>query len=497
VTTFNPNQPVDIQFHVLDISTPASPSQIGALDSAGGYDVHLVDTSAFCSGDQYNEFRIVSIADSAHPSLVGTGVAPGANWGVWASANGAAAFIAGRSDGMSIFDVANPASPALDTSLLAMDRSADVSVKGGLVAIAGDASGLVMLSVQDPVVPEYLGRYDTLGELPHMESAVLADSFAFVSFYSRAMFRSVCVSDPARPMLAGVESAAVDAKDMVLRDVLLYKVSVRNLQVVDVSRPREPVLAGSCTSTDGLLFGLVLQDSLAYEVSAFGLWIINIARPDSPYVVSSTQDRLTAAGLAVRDTFAFIPSSHESLWVYSVANPAAPYPLAAMQLRSRGYDIVLVDTLAWIGEVSGVEILSVADPVRPRSVTFSSTPYLVRRLTCQAPYVFAAMSEAGVAVFDSLLVGLAETPAVRLGSGLRLCVQPSVTRTEAVVSAQSSEQVLLQLCDVAGRVVPGRVQLAAGHDQFLLHLGGMPDGVYFLRGRTRTEVQTAKIVKQQ
>jgi hypothetical protein len=283
---------------------------------------------------------------------------------------------------------------------------------------------------------------------------------------------------------------------MVLRDTLVYKASMRNFQVVSVARPRQPVLVGSCVSTDGVLFGLVVQDTFAYEVSAFGLWIVNVARPDSPFVVSSTQDRLTAAGLAVRDTFAYIPNSHETLWVYSVADPTAPRPLAALPLRSRGYDIVLADTLAWVGEVSGMEVLSIADPVRPRSVAFAPSPYLVRRLAYQAPHLYAAMFEAGVAVYDSVLTFIAEQPAATMQPGqVLVAAQPSVVGTKALVMVQCAEYVRLMTYDASGRALPGRVA-PQGEGRFLLDLRSDPGGIYFLRACARMQEQAVKIVRE-
>ena len=404
---FNWNTDTDyFRFEVLDISNPASIIRLGYLDNIGGYDIHLDRSLAYVSGFYTDfEFAIVSMTDSTHPALLGGCTTPGWNFGVWADSARSLALVADNWEGLKVINTSDLGQPVIDTAVLPAGQVDDISVDGNTACISGDMIGLKVLDVTNPALPVELSGLDTTGQAPQSGAVAVRDSFAFVAWTPFPTFRSVDITDRARPYFTGGCNAG-NPSDMVLRDSFAYVAAVRLFSVVNLARPRQPTLVGSCTSTDGVLFGLVVQDSLAYEVSAFGLWIISVSNPDSPFVVSSTQDRLTAAGLAVRDTFALIPNSHESLWVYSVANASEPYPLAALQLRSRGYDIVLVDTLAWVGEVSGMEILSIADPARPRSVAFSPTPYLVRRLAYREPYVYAAMSEAGVAVYDSVLTGI-------------------------------------------------------------------------------------------
>ena len=59
---------------------------------------------------------------------------------------------------------------------------------------------------------------------------------------------------------------------------------------MNVARPREPVLVGSCVC-DGV--AIVVQDTFAYT-AAGAIRITNIARPDSPFVAAT----ITAVALA-------------------------------------------------------------------------------------------------------------------------------------------------------------------------------------------------------
>jgi hypothetical protein len=103
---------------------------------------------------------------------------------------------------------------------------------------------------------------------------------------------------------------------MVLRDSFLYAAEPYRFEVFNVANPRQPVWMGRCNSIDMVLCGLDIEGHFAYEIAGpFGLAIINIVDPANPYVVSTTTGHSTyAAGVAVRDTFAYVPSAYETLY---------------------------------------------------------------------------------------------------------------------------------------------------------------------------------------
>ena len=77
-------------------------------------------------------------------------------------------------------------------------------------------------------------------------------------------------------------------QDMVLRDTLVYVAENARFQIVNVARPREPVLVGSCVLPFAS-HGLDLEDSLAFVGNTTSLQIVNIARPSNPVVIGGNQ----------------------------------------------------------------------------------------------------------------------------------------------------------------------------------------------------------------
>jgi len=491
VTAFNPNQPGEITFHVIDVTVPGSPAQIGSLDSAGGFDVHLIDTLAFCSGDQYDEFSVVSVADSAHPRLVGTGNAPGANWGVWASAIGKAAFVAGRSEGLSVFDIANPVAPVRDTIVLAMDRTEDVSVRAGLAGVAGYASGLLLLNVQNPSEPFYLGRYDTLGDLPSMETAVLADSFAYVSWPVERL-QSVDISDPTRPVRAGVcQDMFNPPQDMAVRDSFVFSAEPRRFQIVNVARPRQPVLMGTCV-LPGESRGVSLLDTLAFVYSG-PTQVIDFADPSSPVVVGEF-DR-GGYSTVIRDTFAYM-TGYYAAYVYSIADPAAPRLVDSVSVGQPVNDIALADSLAYFGCQDGLRLMSLAEPAHPVVIGFAATPYLVWRTTYYPPYLYAACSEAGICVFETTQTSVVEQgTSPRRSRDFAAFPNPTCGPLRLVNLGQTDASAVVRVRDVTGRLVLAEAAVAKGKS-VALDLTPLPPGVYFVGLRANAAEATVRVCKR-
>jgi hypothetical protein len=159
-----------------------------------------------------------------------------------------------------------------------------------------------------------------------MSSAVARDSFAFVDWYAVPILRVMDVSIPSRPVMAGGVDLFNPPDDMIIRDSFVYCAEVNRFQVVNIARPREPVLAGSCVAGDANRAGLCVDDTLAY-VGNFVSDVVDIRNPASPQVISHF-DR-GASNIAVRDTFAFVASGKNrdtSLFI------DRPQPMAMLQV---------------------------------------------------------------------------------------------------------------------------------------------------------------------
>jgi hypothetical protein len=356
-----------------------------------------------------------------------------------------------------------------------------------------------VLDVSNPVAPALLGELDTLGSVETNYSVAADDSFAYMGWFNQPFFRVADITDPANPRYVGSSSNVFEyAQDMVLRDTLVYCADHYQFEVVNVADPTNPRVVGSCGLGD-MNIGLCLQDTLAYIGSWFGLIIVNIARPDMPLVVSTTGGTRTSTdGVAVRDTFVYVPSSYETLWVFSVADPRTPYVLAGAPLGTGnwGHCASVVDSLVYVGCNRNVTVVDVSDARNPRAVGSCATPTWVRRVAYAEPYVYACCFDAGVVVLETTAVGQQEpNRTARPQAALRVTPNPAGGLALVGFGAPLHAPGRLSLYDATGRRVSAK-PLRTGVKWVRLHLSGLPPGLYFILAETGTGVHKSRLVKR-
>jgi hypothetical protein len=494
VTLGSPSQPTYLKFYVLDARNPASLVPLGSIDSCGGYDFHLEDSLAFLSGYYTggHEFRILSIRDSVHPYSLGGCVTQGDGFGVWSNRATGMALVADNLRGLALMNIDNLSNPTYDRMLLAAAYSEDVVVQGDLAYIGNQGFGLKTVDVSNPALPFEVGSLDT-GYGMSTYSVAVQDSFAFMVWSpNRPWLRSIDVTDPTSPQKAGGVNTFDFARDMVVRDSFLYLAEPYRFQIVNVARPREPVLVGSCNSQDGVYFGLAVQDALAYLISG-AVQVIDVADPSSPTIIGSTA--VGGHGIAVRDTLVYVPYGYDTLRVYSASNPQSLRLLGSAPLQTHTWDVALAESTAVVATFNGLEAFSLEDSAHPHWRAAISTPYGPRRVVYSAPYFYAAMWEAGVGIYDAGSLGLQEQTAAVAGR-TQLVVSPNPARNECRLSLPATGTHDVRLRDVSGRVVDAAVIDRETDQRLSLDLSKLAAGVYFVEVKTDRRISSAKLVKQ-
>ena len=475
------------RFEILDISDPADVRRIGLIDSVGGWDIHLSGTLAFVSGFQTSEyeFTIVDIQDSMNPHPISSCRTPSNNYAVWADWMSDHAYVADMT-GLAVIDISNLNAPVYDTTVLAAMEAQDVRLDRGRAYVADGAAGLRILDVTNPAEPRELGGLDTLGG--DSRTVAAADSFAFLGWMPPVTLRSICVTDPARPLMAGGGAAQTVPEDMVLRDTLIYLAGRLRFNVINVARPRQPVLVGTC-NLSGDVGDMCVVDSLAY-VTSLSFTTINVTRPDSPRVVNLWSAR--ASGVDVVDTIAYM--AYYGLKTASIANPTAPYVIDTVFIDDFTQCVVVVDSLAYLGG-NTLRVFNVADPAHIFQVGSWQPPDWVYKLRYAPPYVYAACWGAGVCILDTVTTGISEErPAAGTLPGVGL--RGSIVLNELVLElpATNGKEVMLSTYDMTGRCVEARVLQAQGQE-VRYSFAGLPAGVYVLRVRCSGQTQSFKVVK--
>ncbi|MEO0108062.1 MAG: hypothetical protein ABIK62_02675, partial [candidate division WOR-3 bacterium] len=144
-------------------------------------------------------------------------------------------YIAAQSEGLGIWDLAEPTRP-VRLGGLAWVGVQDVTRAGDLAYLATRA-GLVIVDVANPANPMLVGTNDSLG---FARSVVVHQGYAYLAANDPG-FVVVDVQDPARPVEFGRCSTLASGTDVALKESLAFVTSYDGLAAIDVRNPAQPI----------------------------------------------------------------------------------------------------------------------------------------------------------------------------------------------------------------------------------------------------------------
>jgi len=282
-------------------------------------------------------------------------------------------------------------------------------------------------------------------------------------------------------------------QDMVLRDTFIYLAGRLRFNVVNVARPRQPVLVGSCVTGDATSASLCVQETLAY-VGNFVGDVVNVRDPANPQVVGHFGRG--AWDVSVRDTFAFVSSSGDVL-LYSVAQPGQPRLLDSLDVGSSTYWVEAVGTLLYVGSRDGVHVVDAGDVHNMRVRGFATTPETVKRLTYASPYLYASCWNAGVCIFESTQVGVDDVPVdlQPVRGHARVVPTPATDCIELTSDWCLGERAGIVVRDIAGREVMRPSRAASPGRSVRLCVASLPRGVYFVEATGDDRRESVQFIK--
>ncbi len=192
----------DAGLRVVDVSNPDLPYEQGYYDTDGAaYDVAISSDGIYAYvADNYFGLVMLNVSTTT-PSLVGPCDTPGDARGVALSSDDHYAYVAdGNNSGLRVVDV-DPSSPYFLTVIGHCPTpgfARDVAVSGNYAYIADGWTGLRVVDVSNPNLPNEVGYYYT----SWASGVAVSGSHAYVASEGEGL-RVVDVSDPATPLEVG------------------------------------------------------------------------------------------------------------------------------------------------------------------------------------------------------------------------------------------------------------------------------------------------------
>jgi len=515
------------RFAVLDLSSPASPAEVGTTASLEiGRAAHVTVSGdrayAAVTDDSYRDamLAIVDVSDPAAPSPVGFFAFPPD------SAQGVAVLddrvILGEGSqpagAYQILDVSKPVAPVLATVDVGQSLSGSLALHEGRLYAGQSFVGLSIRDALDPALPVLGTIPDGSPEAMAFDDDVLWVGLDYEGFGS---LKSFDVSDPADPVPLGSLATPTGVLGMERDGDLAflaeaydgYGYQESRLEIVDTSDPASPALVGFVDFGQGGPFARSLAVHAGYVHVPWGgsLVTYDVSDPANPTPAGTPLTmpwRVTwveRRGELLLATLA--GDGDEALQVLSLADPAAPQRLGSTDLPSTPDRVHVVGDVAYVAcPVSGLHVVSLEDPAEPRLVGGVSPGLRVWDVVAGADRIYLGAGRSGrnrvVTVPPACLASATAAPVVARPGGRGIAAVPNPFRpcTSVEFSIGRAGPVALSVYDVAGRRVAQLAdrRMAAGSHRVVWDGRSeegveVAAGVYFLRLRTDEGTRTRTV----
>lgn len=367
---------------VVDLSNPAQPQTIAALDTPGLAVQSAGRGNIVVVADREAGFLVADITDPDR-ARIGRCLTTSSIYGVDIYGNYAVA--AGFQE-IFIIDIRDVENPVPVGSLALSGLADDVRIAGTKVYASISRYGLPMMlaiiDISDPAMPKKLSEIENSSSaaLTSPSSSLKPDT-AYIPAPYWVAFEVVGavaylldpfslstwnVSDPAKPVfLAKLPSAYTEIS--VSGDyAFLCKRSPGALTIANVADPTAPKIVTDFAPTAASQFRKVA--AFGHYVLTFasnaGLRIYNVA---DPLNISQAGFLDISPGITKavgRNNLAYAAGSSD-FYIFDLTNPAKPVPLSLYHLPSPSLDMVLKDNTAIVALSDGLFFLDISNPSRP------------------------------------------------------------------------------------------------------------------------------------
>ncbi len=299
-------------------------TETSALDlPSASWSVSISDTLAYV-GDYYymagaseglGAFRVVDVSQPASPTQIG--LLPTKERVLAIARQGRYAYLANDRDGLRIVDISDPGHPQPVGRYPTFKLATDVALAGPVAYVTTGSGGLHLVDVSEPITPTEVGTWS----LSNVSAVAVRLPYAYVA--GQEGMHVVDVTDPATPTTVATYTVGYGSDVALAGDYAYLGAGDDGLHILDVSDPASPTLAAVVLMEARYV---AVEGTRAYISGGdpeARLVVLDIADPARPrtlacYPATSELKEVTVAPDAAGDPLAFVAGGSQGLLVLRV-----------------------------------------------------------------------------------------------------------------------------------------------------------------------------------
>jgi hypothetical protein len=248
--------------------------------------------------DNYNSFKIYDVYNPSSPALISTLALAGDPYTMVVSGN--FAYLArSNTAGIQVVDISDPKNPVLRSTLTAgvpaYSYDAYVSGKYLYVSYGGSADGVYIYNIENPDNVTIVGN--TAPFTGDARGVAVSGKFLYVAEMGTDSLHVFDVANPASPVFKGaIDFGTIDPTDVVIKGNYAYVADASFIRIVDVSNPAVPVLKSSLAAAG--THALYIADNYLYA-GGTSLFTIDVSNPSAPFIVNTVASLTTIHDIEV------------------------------------------------------------------------------------------------------------------------------------------------------------------------------------------------------
>ncbi|UCE67212.1 MAG: T9SS type A sorting domain-containing protein [Candidatus Zixiibacteriota bacterium] len=309
---------------------------------------------------------------------------------------GAYAFTSGYSDSIWTIDVSNPINPVMVHSFYNQSGAGGFYLDNGNLYFT-TASVISMLDINNPVMPQLLGRY--IPGVGAVDIAIWGNYAYLASGYGG--FDIFDISDPLDPVGIGYYDTDHQTQKIHINDGVLYLADgYGGVLLFSLMDPINPELLSSIF-LDANAHDIHTSDSLLYIADMDGFKIANISDPANPVIICNYPTlpyRNGCWNIIAYGDYVYTAELDSGICIYDVADIFNPFKIDC--LTSGGWsEFAIKDSILLASRYdSGFSIFDICNPSNPTLI--STTSPSATAVSEWGDLAYLTYSSDGVKVFD-------------------------------------------------------------------------------------------------
>ena len=417
-----------VGLNIVDISTPSNPVLVGNVDCSDTFSYVVLSGNLAYVVDRFSGVKAVDISTPSDPRIVGSFDTP--EYAISMALSGNYLYVGDNSNSVQILDVSILSAPQIAGNRHVGSWAHDVDVVDDR-AFVGISGSLQIIDISDVSNPTITTSVDVTPNIAR--DVEVSGNYAFVA--SGREFRVVDVIPGSESYLDTVATIATGSygADLIISGSYAYLATrydsgggVGAIHIINISTPTSPYITDTLEFTNpdpdnDNIQNIALHYPYLYAASdSDGLQIVNVSNPYNPYIAGSYDTQPQAIGIALSYPYVYMGVLGHGFFILNVSSPSNPSYVTSLLDGSYWVQDILVkgNSLYVAHGYNGFTVLDISTPNAPQIIGTMDTLAYTDTLDVSGDYAFVADGNPGLTI-----VPLAqEIPSVTVNSATEISV---------------------------------------------------------------------------